>query len=219
MKMYRKILIHDQGEKMKITSVIKRQRHGNVRMIFIDDKYSFDLSEELYMKHNLYEKSEMTGDEVIGLKQMQMFINAKDEALSFIRTRIRCEKEVDHKLKNSGYDNNTAEEVVNELKSLGYLDDSIYARKYIYDRVKLHPKSKELIKCELLSKGVPKDTAENVLKEWEMDDALIAEVLVRKKFSKNNYRDVNIQKKIYNFLTYRGFGQEVIENLLDNLTK
>lgn len=200
---------------MKISSVEKRHKRSNVRMIYINDEYSFDISDELFMKYNLYEKTEITEAEITEIKNRQMLADAKKEGLRFAASRIRTEKEVFKKLISKGYEEHTAKEAADELRSLGYLDDREYARKYILDKIKLNPKSKELIKKELVSKGISRDTAQNALSECRLDDLSIAETLVAKKFSKFNCSDLNVQKKIYNFLAYRGFRQEVIENIID----
>lgn len=200
---------------MKITSVEKRQKNKNVRMIFLNDEYSFDISEEVYIKYNLYEKSEITDSEILEIKNRQMLADAKKEALRFVEARIRTEKEVFKKLVFKGYEDDTAGEAVDELKSLGYLDDREYARKYISDKIKLNPKSKELIKKELMSKGISRETAQNALNECHLDDLSVAVALAAKKFGKYDCHDLSVQKKIYNFLSYRGFRPELIENIIE----
>lgn len=204
---------------MKITAIEKRKSSGNVRMIYVNGEYSFDISEELYLKHGIYEKSDLTEAEINSLKKSQTFIDAKDEALRFIQAKLRSEKEVMSRLLRSGFEDSTAQDVVNGLKSLGYLDDAVFARKYISEKVKLNPKSTGLIKAELIAKGISEGTAQDALREYGTDDASNAKALVKKKFGKLNCNDLNIQKKIYNFLAYRGFKQEFIENLLNNLKK
>jgi hypothetical protein len=93
------------------------------------------------------------------------------------------------KLEREGYSAATVEKVISDLKSLGYINDKLFAQKYIYDRAKLNPKSKRMIRFELGSRGIPEDVADEALSEWKTDDSVTAVVLVRKKFGKHSPTD------------------------------
>jgi regulatory protein len=66
-------------------------------------------------------------------------------AVRFLAMKLRSEKEVSFKLENEGFDEDTIEKVLEELKSMGYINDKIYAQKYVYDRSKLKPKAKKML--------------------------------------------------------------------------
>ena len=97
--------------------------------------------------------------------------------------------------------------LIEELAAMGYINDKIYAQKYIFDRSKLKPKSSKLIKLELRTKGIEADIIDEVLLDYEVDDYVTAEGLVKKKFGKYDMNDKKIIKKI-RFL-HRGFDYEL----------
>jgi len=48
----------------------------------------------------------------------------------------------------------------------------IYAQKYVYDRIKLKPKAKKMLKRELNQKGVSDEIADQVLSELDLTRTL-----------------------------------------------
>jgi len=163
----------------------------------------------------LYEKKDITTDEIEYIKNTVNFLSAKEKAVKYLSLKLHCEKEVRKKLKDDGYENSVIQSVIAELVSMGYINDKIYARKYAYDRSKLKPISRKLLRRELQAKGINKEIIDEVLADWEVDDAAIAESLVKRRFSKYDLSDEKIIKRIYSFLSYRGFSLEIIENIIN----
>jgi len=199
---------------MEITSIERSKKNRDKLLVYIDGKYSFSISEEDYISLNLYEKKEVTGEELDFIKNTMVFKSAKSTAVKYMSLKLRSEKEVCSKLEAEGFDRGTIASVIEELKSMGYINDKIYVQKYLYDRSKLKPKAKRLLKLELVAKGIEDEIIDEVLAEWEIDDYNVAESLVRKKFGKYDLRDEKIIKKVYSFLMHRGFKNEIIREII-----
>jgi len=204
---------------MIITSVERNKKNKDRLSIYIDNQYSFSVSEADYLSLNLYELREITEDEIINIKENINFRSAKAAAIRYLSLKFRSEKEVAVKLENEGYDSETISKVVEELKAMGYINDSLYVQKYIFDRSKLKPRSKRMLKYELLSKGIAENIIDDALAEWQMDDYAVAENLVKRKFGKYDLYDDKTIKKIYSFLHHRGFNYEIISRVINNITK
>jgi regulatory protein len=202
---------------MEITSVERNKRYKNRLSVYIDNNYSFSISEEDYICLNLYEKKEITQEELDNIKNNLIFRKAKSSALRYITSKLRSEKEVCTKLSQNGYTDDIIEKVVGELKSIGYINDELYAQKYIYDRSKLKPKSKKMLQFELKNRGISDEIIEGSLAEWKVDDSTLAESLIRRKFGKYNLNDEKIVRRVYAFLQHRGFSFEIINGALNKL--
>ena len=185
---------------MEITSVERNRKYKDKLSVFIDGKFAFNISEDDYLSLNLYEKSEIDEKTIDYIKNTINFQEAKQKAVRYLSLRIRTEKEVRDKLKSEGYDRVCISRVVDELKAIGYINNQLYAQKYVYDRSKLKPMSKKMMKLELMSKGIPEETAEEVLADWKAEDSDVARSLVKRKFGKYDLRDEKIMKKAYMFL-------------------
>lgn len=214
---------------MIITSISKRcTNEGNVNAnqasyvydICIDNSYSLSVPEEVYFKHNLYEKPEISDEELEVIKKASSFSMAKTKALTYLSFKARTSKEVENKLIKDGFSANIVAKVIKELIVDGYINDSIYVRRYINDRIKLKPKSKNMLVYELKNKGIDETVILEVLDELKIDNMAIASNLLLKKFNDFNISDIKIKRKIYSFLRYRGFNdseiRDVLKQIIDN---
>jgi regulatory protein len=206
-----------KGGDMEITFVEKSKKNEDKLLIHIDGTYAFSISEEDYLSLNLYEKREITAEEIDHIQNVLNFRQAKSGAIRFLAMKVRTEKEVRTRLETEGFDRETIESAVEELRGIGYINDRMYAQKFLYDRSKLKPKAKKMIKYELMNKGISEEIANEVLSDWQVDESAVAEGLVRKKFGKYDLNDEKIIKRIYAFLHHRGFSFQLIDSLVKQL--
>lgn len=202
---------------MEITSVEKSKKNKDRLSIYIDGRFSFTISEDDYISMNLYDNPVLTEDTVNYIKNTLNFREAKSLAVRYLSLKLRTEKEVRVKLDGEGYDSACTEQVIEELKAIGYINNKLYAQKYVFDRSKLKPLSKKLMKQELQNKGIPEEVAVEVLDDWKVDDIVVAESLLKRKFGKYDLNDEKILKKAYMFLLHRGFSHDLIKGAIHNV--
>lgn len=202
---------------MIITSVEKNVKVKDQFLVYVDGEYSFSIDEEDYYRLNLYEKKDITAEEIDYIRNTANLTRAKSSAVRYLSLKIRSEKEVKDRLEQEGFSRDIIDKAIQELKSMGYINDKIYAQKYVYDRSKLNPKSKRLIKYELESKGIASDAIDEILEDWSVDESDIAESLVKKKFGKYDLQDEKVIKKICSFLQHRGFDYGIINDLINKI--
>lgn len=202
---------------MEITAVERNRKNKDKVSVYIDNKYCFSMEEEDFLRLNLYEKREISEEEINHIRKNINYRLAKSTAVKFLSLKYRCEKEVRSKLESQGFDYEDIEDAIEELKSMGYINDKIYAQKYVHDRIMLKPKSKKFLKNELKNKGVSEDIIDEVLSDWDVDEDAVAFGLAKRKFGKYNVRDQKIIKKIYSFLSHRGYNFETIEGVIRDM--
>ncbi len=204
---------------MVITSFEKSNKNKDMISIFIDKQYAFSMPEEEYIRLGLYEKSEITEEDLSYIKREVLQKCAKSKAITYVSFKLLSEKELFNKLQSKGFDEDTIKIVVDDLKAMGYINDKIYAQKFVFERSKLKPKSKKMLKMELNNRGISDDIIDEVLDNFEYDEVTIAERLIRKKFGKYDLNDPKIENKVISFLMHRGFQYEIIKNGLLNISK
>jgi len=200
-----------------ITSAEKQKNNPDMVSIYLDNKYAFSIPNEEYLRLNLYERSELTEEEVKNIREEINIRAATQNGIKMLYSKDRTEYEVRQNLIRKGFDEDTAEGAVMQLKSMGYINDRLYANKYISDRLKLKPKSKKALMYELQKKGIDREIIAEVIDEFEMDESLIAYRITKKKFGKYNIGDPAIQRRIVSFLTHRGFSHEIINDVVNQL--
>jgi regulatory protein len=131
--------------------------------------------------------------------------------------KVRSELEVRTKLDSEGFSEEVVEAAVNELKAIGYINDQIYAQKYIFDRSKLKPKAKKLLRYELEKKGVPSEIIDEALEDFTIDEGVLAESLIKKKYGKYDMNDEKTIRRIYSFLQHRGFSFGIINEIVNKI--
>jgi SOS response regulatory protein OraA/RecX len=143
---------------------------------------------------------------------IEEFDNTKTKMLKYIMYKKRTEKEVRQKF-SSSVDEILLDEVIENLKELGYINDSKYVERAINEFVAINTLSIKEIEYKLFSKGVSNDIIEQyidknieTLKEYEQK---CAQKLYYKK-------QANMEKEdIINFLRKKGYTSETIRNLED----
>lgn len=199
---------------LKITSIEKNRKNRGRLSVYVDGKFAFTISESNFLSLNLYEDIELSEETIEYIKNTLNYLEAKAKAVRYLSMKLRTEKEVRDNLHETGYDYECADMVVNELKAIGYINNKLYAQKYIYDRSKLKPLSRKLMKRELLLKGISEDIADEVLQDWKVDDFTVAKSLLKRRFGKYDMDDEKIRRKAQSFLMRRGFSTDTIKEAL-----
>lgn len=185
--------------------------------VFIDSQYSFSLPEEEYIRLGLYEKNEITDEELSYIKKEVLLKSARSKAIKYLSFKLLSEKELFIKLQSIGFDEETIISLLDDLKAMGYINDKIYAQKFVFERSKLKPKSKKMLKIELSTRGISDDIIDEVLDNFEYDELTIIGRLIRKKFGKYDLSDPKIEIKVMSFLMHRGFSMDMIKQGILNI--
>ncbi len=139
---------------------------------------------------------------------------AKLKALSLLNYMDRTESQLRQKLKEKFYNDEVIDQVVEYVKSFGYINDVNYAERYI--RSKQSGKSRREIHAALVQKGVGRDDIETAMERcFEREDELeaIRRLCEKKHFSPEEASDAEKQK-IYGYLVRKGFRNEEIRQVI-----
>lgn len=199
---------------MVITSAVRHKKNPEMICIYIDNVYAFSMPEEQYLKMSLYERVELTQEEIDTIRNEVNVKLAKQRAVKLLTTRDRSEFEIKERLLHQGFDEEAADKAIMELKAMGYINDWLFARKYISDRLKLKPKSKKVLAYELSQKGIESGLIDEVINEYEIDESSIAYRIARKKYGKYDMEDPKIRQKIATFLMHKGFSGEIVNEVI-----
>jgi regulatory protein len=137
---------------------------------------------------------------------LQNCLNAVYHYLSY---RPRSEGEIRQWLHRRRFASEVAEKVIAQLKEQNLSDDFTFAQFWTDNRLSFRPKSKRLIKKELRDKRVAADIIEQVTKD--IDDEEIAYRLGSSRMlALANLDYPDFYRRLSSYLTYRGFGYQVI---------
>ena len=141
---------------------------------------------------------------------IQEFDNIKTKMLKYIMYKKRTEKEVRQKF-SSSVDEILLDDVIENLKELGYINDLRYVERAVNEFVAINTLSIREIEYKLYSKGISSNIIEQyinnnleTLEEYEQHCA--QKIYYKKQASMEN-------DEIVNFLRKKGYSSEAIRNL------
>ncbi|QQG47818.1 MAG: RecX family transcriptional regulator [Candidatus Woesebacteria bacterium] len=143
-------------------------------------------------------------------------LNYFEKLLKFVSIRPRSVYEVKSWCRRKKVDPKIQAIVLEKLKELEFLDDYKFSLWWIDQRLSFRPKSKRLLKLELLKKGVNREIIQKALESVEIDEAAVAKNLIYKKEKRwKRLDEIEKKKKIINFLKSRGFNWEIIRRVIN----
>ncbi len=132
-----------------------------------------------------------------------------------MRYRPRSVAEARVRLTSLGFREEEVEEVLHKAESAGLLDDDVFTRLWVEDRLLHHPLSRRAVRLELADKGIdPQIIATTIERLYPADkERVVAVQLARARFAR--YRTISRDRRIkrtVSFLTRRGFSLSLAVN-------
>lgn len=144
---------------------------------------------------------------------------ARKKAMRLLERMDRTEKGLTDRLIQAGFSPEISADAVSYVKDYGYINDDRYARNYIAYRI--HEKSRQRIFQELLRKGINKETAEAAWEEVsefeEPDERQLLKCTIEKRYAAGAELDEREMRRLYGFLSRRGFRSGDISSVLEEL--
>lgn len=202
-------------------SVEKVERKGNKVQVTFSDSTVLKLSSDVYKKYPVSIGEQLEENFLDLLKRENEYFEVKKSALRFLSIRNHSSQELYKKLSKKKFSDQIIKKVIDELLSIGYLNDKKFAEQYLSELIgKLFGPLK--IKNEMLKRGISKEIVDDVLNEYfnndDMQKEVIEKILSKNKFSKR-ISNRNELQKIYNYLVSRGFQARIVMDAMkENLS-
>ena len=204
---------------MAIITKIEAQKRSKDRVnIYVDEEYFMAVYAELVYTHSLKKGMEIDKDSLESLLHDEIYMKAKNKALSILSKSDQSEKKLREKLLND-YDENIVEEVIEFLKGYKLINDNLLAEKIVHDNMNLSKFGKNKIKQNLYNKGISASDIQDAISQIDPDEEYEnAKYLAEKRLKRLKGEDKNkINQKIYQHLAYKGFNYDIIKRVLREL--
>ncbi len=143
---------------------------------------------------------------------------AKGYALRLLKLRPRSTFELRQKLNSKGY-SAAADELIEELTRLGFLNDEAFAKAWLQYRLN-KPMGLRRVTRELADKGIVQDIVQNA---WanvreNYDELDVVKTLAQKRVRKyTNIDPLKRKKRVMDYLARRGFQLDIIMKVIKEL--
>lgn len=200
-----------------ITQISENKKNKDRVSIFADDEFLLSCHKELIYKKSLKKGDQVDPKLLLELAREDEYMKAKDAALRYIERSLKTVHEIEKKLRDKEYTEETIHRVIVFLEDYRLIDDEKYAETFF--REKLRSRGVKKARYELSSKGIPKDIMERALEALstssvEEDSCL---KLAEKKYAQLVKREMDpykLKNKLYTFLMGKGYDYELIAGTL-----
>lgn len=188
--------------------------------IYIDDRSFCVLYKSELAAYGIVEGEPITEETCERIKTEVLTKRARLRAMNLLTKHSFTERKLREKLIEGGYPDDIVDDALQYMIGYGYVDDRAYARDYITS----HDQDKSIRRMvnDLMSKGVSKDIIDEVLADIEgTPDAVDEEEQIRRLLTKRRL-DISEpspedMRKIYSYLTGRGYSMDTIRRVLRNV--
>jgi len=195
----------------KITKITQQVKRADRYSVFVDDKYSFSLSESALLESKIHSGQELTKEEIGKYKKLSADDKLYNRTLRYVAMRPRSQWEIETYLQRKDASSALSEQIVNKLTNIGLIDDSKLARAFVADRRLLRPTSRRKLITELRKKHLANDVIEQAVgTEKDDEHTALAEVIAKKR-KQAKYQD---DLKLMQYLARQGFNYDDIKHAL-----
>ncbi|WIV13841.1 RecX family transcriptional regulator [Proteiniborus sp. MB09-C3] len=206
-----------------ITKIEQQKKNIHRYSVFLNEEYSFSISEDTLVKLRLKKSMEIDKDRLDYILEQEEIDSCKAYGLKLLSYKARNEYEIKDKMLKKGYNENHIEEAIKYLREQNYIDDEEYAKNYIQDRVKIKKLGYNRIKGELFQKRIDGEIIEDTLNELiDMEDEYKRALELAEKKVNTTYRNDDTQavyRKLGGFLQRKGYSMDIIIKVLNKILK
>ncbi len=197
---------------MKLTKIKQQIKRTDRYSIFIDNKYSFSLSEADLIKLKLSVGQDLENSDLEKLGNEVEFSNARNSCYRLLGYRARSTGEIKDYLIRKKYEIEIIDKTISYLTSKALLNDELFAKQWVESRTKNKKSSIRQIKSELQQKKISREIINKVLEDESIDEVKLIKELIEKKRIQSKYQD---DLKLMQFLARRGFNYDKIKTALE----
>lgn len=197
--------------------ILKYKKIGRDKYnLYLDNDEVISLYEDVILRNNLLITKRIDEDNY----DIIMHDNDREKAylmaIKYITFKLRTKKEVMMKL-DKDFSSDISGLIIDKLEKNNYLNDDLYAKLYINDRMNISSDGTYRIKKDLLNKGIDEKIIDKYLIKIDDEDIKIKmRRLIDKKIKINNkYTGSVLRNRIYNYLVNLGYDTHEVINVLN----
>lgn len=200
-------------EMVTITKMEAQKRHPQRVSIYVDGTFALGMDLALAQQMGLRSGQRISRQELERCARAEEKSQAKNFALDFLGYRARSVWEVRERLIRRGHSGEIVEEVIEELRRGGLLDDEDFAIRWAQTRMATKPLGERLLRQELRRKGIPAEVVEQTIAQTyaEGGQLQLAVDLVRARAKRyRGLEPTKAKRRMVHFLLGRGFDQALV---------
>ena len=197
--------------------IIKYEKKGNNNyLIYLSDGRKLKINEDVILKHKLLYKKEIDESLLEEIKTDNANYDIYNKCVKYISVRLRSINEIKEFMLRKNVSKELIDETIDKLIKHKLLDDEIFTKAFIKDKLNFTTMGPYRIEMELKKHNIDNTIITKYINE--IDYYFLEEKINKQieKLIKSNKSKPNLKNKIYNNLINLGYSSSFI---LDNLNK
>lgn len=190
----------------------------NCYNVYLSNGEVLTLKEEVITLNELLLKKKIDNDLYEKIKTDNTIYILFESAVKYISIRLRSIKEVKTYLLKKEKDQNIIDEVIKKLIDNKLLDDDVFTKAFIKDKIAFTNMGSYKIKMNLKNLGVDNYIIENNLSLIAPDvfEDKIKKIIEKDIKVNRKYSGINLKNKVYNHLINMGYDKEKVLSIINN---
>ena len=186
--------------------------------VLLDNGEIIDIYEDVILANNLLYKSEIDQNLLDKINIENNYQLAYNISVKYIMVRLRSINEIKVYLTKKGYSKDVVDKVIEKLIKNKLLDDEIFTKAYINDKLTFTNVGKYKLISELTTKmKVDNSIVYNVLESYkEVWNDRIEKLINKYLKSNKKYRGNTLKNKLYIYLVNLGYDKDKVISILNN---
>ena len=199
---------------MKILKYEKKS--NNNYKIYLDNDKVITINEDVILKYKLLYKKEIDEFLLVEILQDNNNYDIYNKCVKYIGVRLRSTNEIKEFMQRKNVDESLIEETIKKLTKNKLLDDEIFTKAFIKDKLNFTTMGPYRIEQELKKHHIDTSIINKYI--YDIDYDFLEEKINKQiqKIIKSNKNKPNLKNKIYTNLINLGYSSELIK---DNLNK
>lgn len=198
-----------------ITALTVQEKNKKRVNVFLDGEFYRGIGLLVVMSERLKVGDAIDEKRLAELAEKDDFSTAFERSLDYISRSMKTKAQIAGYLKKKEYDGRVIARVIDKLSEYGYVDDDLYAARFIESRAQKEGKRKMAL--ELRAKGVDRAIIDGALENAPSEDDGCD--YIAKKYLKGRPLDYELKQKCFRYLIGKGFGYDVARDVLERIER
>jgi len=206
-------------ESSPVVSVVERVPRKSEYLVKLSDGSEIRVLEDHLGRFGIEEGTPVDRAQIEAIESAYAYGKAREAALRLLRVRPRTEEELRRQLRARKIPGGASDRLIEDLKAEGQVDDRVFARLWITEKLSRGTHGRKLLEHELRTKGIKREVLEEVLaRDYSAEaETEVARELALKRLSKFGHMpEAARRRRVFGHLLRRGFASEVAADAVDH---
>lgn len=196
---------------------IKKLKSGKYK-IELDNSNKILTYDDVIINNNLLYKKNINNELLENINNETSYYDIYSKVIKYISVRMRSKKEIKEYLDKNKVDENDQKKIIKDLINSGLLNDEMFVKAFISDKIYLSNMGRLKIKKELLEHDISEDIINKEL--YSYDDGVFEEKLLKlmnKKIKTSKYNGYLLKQKMFYEFNNLGYENDLIMKIYNNI--